>query len=197
MVVGFSPFKVDHAATLKWFDGETADSESVLRTLSSFGSRLWQAMDKSCEEKVLSRRTLDCEIIANNRTKLVSSPQKFQLGSTVDCHASINVLSISEACKLSPGSLVSMMVKIQSVCAPVEILRSDKQTHVTKQDCSIAVATGSCRLVPWADCVDTLKEGQIYSLKSMAVRDSEKNQQYMSVLELTADMENIRTCLLW
>lgn len=72
------------------------------------------------------------------------------------------MLSISKACKLSPGSLVSMMVKIQSVDAPVEILRSDKQTHVTKQDCNIADATGSCRLVLLADCGYTLKEGKNY-----------------------------------
>ena len=72
------------------------------------------------------------------RSKVVSSPRKFKFDGTVDRHASIKVLSISEACKLSPGSLVSMMVKIQSADAPVEILRSGKQTHVTKQDCNIA-----------------------------------------------------------
>ena len=199
VVVGLSPLKDNRAATLKWFDGEIADSESVVHFVS-FDSRLWQAMDKSREEKSAialrncsiqrSRRTLDFEIVANDRTKVVSSPRKFQLDGTVDRHASIKVLSISEACKLSPGSLVSMMVKIQSVDAPVEILRSDKQTHVTKQDCNIADATGSCRLVLWADRVGTLKEGRSYHLKSVAVRQY-KNQKYMSVLEHTTDMENI------
>ena len=54
----------------------------------------------------------------------------------------------------------------------------------------IADATGSCRLVLWADCVGILKEGQSYHLKSLAVRQY-KNQQYMSVLERTTDFEKI------
>ena len=54
----------------------------------------------------------------------------------------------------------------------------------------IADATGSCRLVLWADHIGTLKEGQSYHLKSVAVRQY-KNQQYMSILERTTDLENI------
>ena len=137
VVVGLSPLKDNRAATLKWFDGEITDNESVVHFVS-FDSRLWQAMDKSREEKsaiVLknfsiqkSRHTLNFEIIAN-KTKVDSSPCKFQLDDTVDRHASIKVVAISKACKLSPGSLVSMMVKIQCVNAPEELLRSDKQSR--------------------------------------------------------------------
>jgi hypothetical protein len=46
---------------------------------------------------------------------------------------------------------VSTIVKIQSVNTPKELLQSDKQSHVTKQDCKIADGTGLCRLVLWAD----------------------------------------------
>ena len=100
------------------------------------------------------------------------------------------MLSISEACKLSPKSLVSMMVKIKTVNPPEELLRSDKQSHVTKQDCIIADATGSCRLVLWAGRVGAVTEGQSYHLKSVAVRQY-KNKKYMSTLEHTTDFEKI------
>ena len=119
-----------------------------------------------------------------------SSPRKVQVEGGVDRHATIKVLSISEACKLSPTSLVSMMVKITTVNPPEELLRSDKQSHVTKQDCIIADATGSCRLVLWASRVGAVTEGQSYHLKSVAVRQY-KNQKYMSTLEHTTDFEKI------
>ena len=98
-----------------------------------------------------------------------SSPWKFQLDDKVYHHASIKVLAISEACKLSLGSLVLIMVKVQSVKPQEELLRTDKQSHVIKQDCMIADSTGSCRQVLWADSVGILKEGQSYHLKSVAV----------------------------
>ena len=96
---------------------------------------------KSCSIQQ-SRRTLNFEISGNNRTKL-----EFQVEGGVDRHAPIKVLSINEACTLSPGSLVSMLIKIKTVNPPKELLRSDKQSHATKQDCTIADATGLCRLV--------------------------------------------------
>ena len=140
VVVGLSHLKDNRAGTLKWFDGEKADDDSVVHFVW-FHSKLWNVMDKSHEEKSAvvmkncsiqqSRRTLNFEIIANNRTKVDSSPRKFQVEGGVD-HAMIRVLSISEACKLSPKSLVSMMVKIKTVNPPEELLRSDKQSHVTK-----------------------------------------------------------------
>ena len=142
----------------------------------SFDSRLWHVMDKSHEERspvVLkncsiqkSRHTLDLEIVANDKTKVDSSPRKFQLDDNVYRHASIKVLAISEACKLSLGSLVLIMMKIQSVKPPEELLR--KSRHQTEH-CMIADSTGSCRQVLWADCVGILIEGQSYHLKSVAV----------------------------
>ena len=109
-MVGLSPVKDNRTKTRKWLDGEIADSETV-KHFVPFDSRLWHAMDKSRKERsaiVLkncsiqkSKRTLDFEIIASDKTKVGSSPWKFQLDDRVDCHASIKVLAISEACKLS------------------------------------------------------------------------------------------------
>ena len=134
-----------------------------------------------------SRRTLTFEIIANKRTKVDSSLQKFQVEGGVDRHATIKVLSISEACRLSPGSLVFIMVKIKTVTPPEELLQ---QSHVMKQDCTVADATGSCRLVLWAGHVGAVTEGLSYHLKTVAVRQC-KNQKYMSTLEHTTDFEKI------
>jgi hypothetical protein len=83
-----------------------------------------------------------------------------------------------------------MMVKIKTVNPPEQLLRSDKQSHVTKQDCTVADATGSCRLVLWAGRVGAVKEGESYHVKSIAVRQY-KNQIYMSALEHMSDFERI------
>lgn len=127
VVVRLSPLKDNLEGTLKWFDGEIAENQSVVHFVS-FDTKLWNAMDKSHEEKSVvvmkncsiqqSKRTLNFEIIANNRMKVDSSLRKFQVEGGVDRHATIKVLSISEACKLSPGSVVSMMVKIKTVNPP-------------------------------------------------------------------------------
>ena len=166
---------------------------TLYRSIPSCGMQWINPMKK----RVLLWGTAQCsnrdvhwtEIIASNRTKVDSSPRKFQVEGGVDHHATIKVLSISEACKLSPKSLVSMMVKIQTVNPPEKLLRSDKQSHVTKQDCIIADATGSCRLVLWAGRVGAVIEGQSYHLISVAVRWY-NNQKYMSTLEHTTDWED-------
>ena len=187
--------KDNRTKTQKWFDGEIADELSAVHFLS-FNPKLWQAMDKSRRDKSVvalkncsiqkSRRTLNFEIIAN-KTKVDSSPRKFD---NVDRHTSIKTLCITEACKLSTGSIVSLMVKVSHVQPPEKLLRSDKQLHVVKQDCTIGDATGSCRLVLWANRVGALTEGHSYNLKSVVVRQY-NNVKYMSVLEHTTDFESI------
>ena len=141
VVVGISPVKDNRAQTKKWFDGEIADDESVVHFVS-FDSRLWHAMDKSREERsavVLkncsiqkSRRTLNFEILANESTKVDSSPRKFKIDDKVDRHACIRILSVTEACKLSPGSLVSMIVKVKTVNVPEKLLKSDNHISSNK-----------------------------------------------------------------
>lgn len=44
--------KDDRAETLKWFDGEIADDESVVHFVS-FDFKLWNAMDKLTKKRVL------------------------------------------------------------------------------------------------------------------------------------------------
>ena len=116
VVVGLSPVKDSRTKTRKWFDGEIANSETV-KHFVSFDSRLWHAMDKSHEERsaiVLkncsiqkSRRTLNFEIIANDKTKVDSSPRKFQLDDRVNRQVSIKVLAEAPSLRTRMTSYVT------------------------------------------------------------------------------------------
>ena len=50
VVIELSPVKDSRTKTRKWFDGEIADEQSAVHFVS-FDPKLWQAMDKSREDK--------------------------------------------------------------------------------------------------------------------------------------------------
>ena len=105
--------------------------------------KTWGAMDKSREEQrpialhnssiQWSKRTLNLEVIVNNNTKVTVSPKECKIDKSVpSSKPSVKLYSISEACKLAPGAIISVMTKVTVVKPPKKKLKKDQKTHVAK-----------------------------------------------------------------
>ena len=197
VVLQLSPVKDNKLKSRKWFDGQICDGKSALRMVS-YDAKLWGAMDKSREEQrpialrncsiQRSKRTLDLEVIANDNTEVTASPKKYKIDKSVlGSKPSVKLYSISEACKLAPGAIISVMAKVTVVKPPEKLLKKDRKTHVTKQDCLISDSSGTCRIVLWADRVGALKDHESYHLQNVVLRQY-NNKKYISVLEHDSEL---------
>lgn len=135
-----------------------------------------------------SKRTLDLEVIANDHTNITASPKKYKIDkSLVSPKVSCKLYSISEACKLAPGTMLSIMAKVTAVKPPEKLLKKDRQTHVTKQDCLISDSSGTCRIVLWADRVGAPNKHGSYHLQNVVVRQY-NSKKYILVLRHDSEL---------
>ena len=118
----------------------------------------------------IRKRTLDLEVIANDM-EVAASLKKYKVDKSVLLRSkpSVKLCSISEVCKLAPGALTSIMAKVTSIKPPDKLLKKDRMTHVTKQDCLISDSSGTCRMVLWADRVGEMSDHKSYHLQNLVV----------------------------
>ena len=198
VVLQLFPVKNNKLGTRKWFDGQICDGKSVVRMVS-YDTKHWGAMEKSKEEQSpialrncsiqRSKRTLDLEVIANDGTEVAASPKKYKIDKSIFLSSipSVKLYSLAEACKLAPRAVISDMAKVTAVNPPEKLVKKDRKTHVTKQDCLISDSTGTCRIVFWADRTGALKESESYHLHNVVLRQY-NNKKYISVLEHDSEL---------
>ena len=98
--------------------------------------------------------------------------------------ASVEVSSVDEMLKLAQNALVSVVAKVSEVKPAEKILKKNKMSHVTKQDCVIGDSNSACKLVLWEDRIGALEKDKTYKFTNIAVR-SYNNINYVSVVQQT------------
>ena len=97
--------------------------------------------------------------MASGRTKVEKSPRKMTVDkTTVQPAACVKVSSVEEMLKLAPNSLVSIVAKVSEIKAPEKILKRNKMSYVTKQDCTVGDSTSACKLVLWEERIGALEK---------------------------------------
>ena len=64
---------------------------------------------------------------------------------------------------------MNTIAKVITIEPPVAVNTEDNR-NLNKQDCTVADATGCCRLVLWQDHIGKLCEGKSYKMKGLTVR---------------------------
>jgi hypothetical protein len=178
----------------KYFDGQVADEKGVVR-LVGFEPKLWNTLHESCDKSKsvslmncviqTNKRSGEFEVVANDRTKIQESPKKICVDrSLLKSSAGVEAATIKEMLKLAPGTHVSVTAKVTEVKPPEKLLRRDKSSYVTKQDCVVGDATGASRLVLWEDRIGGLQQNSSYKFVDLRV-NSYNNSKYVSVGEQT------------
>lgn len=90
--------------------------------------------------------------------------------SLLKSQACVEAATIREMLKLAPGAFVSVIAKVTEVKPPEKLLRRDKASYVTKQDCKIGDGTAACRLVLWEERIGALEQYSTYKFLELLVK---------------------------
>ena len=123
-------------------------------------------------------------MVANNRTMIQESPRKTRVDkSLLKSQTCVEAATIKETLKLAPVVTTSIIAKVTEVKPPEKLLRRDKASYVTKQDCTIGDATAACRLVLWEGRIGALEQDTTYKFSELLLKVY--NSKFVSVVEQT------------
>ena len=196
VITTLSPIKVSTKnSQLKYFDGEICDGKKSIRIVS-FNSRLRDEMEKAhqekaplavvdCQVKSASRFSKDSsgfEVVVSNHTKIKNAQKEYDLPDELFVHDSTpqHLQEINEIDDISVNTKVTVTVKVIDVGEPTTVHRKDNQKPLQHQDCIVADATGSCRVVLWQDDMNKFKLNNSYKLNNVTVRLFD-GRKYLSV----------------
>ena len=189
---------------IKYFEANLSDGEKTVRVVS-FEPRLRAQVEETNKTRrrvavsnccVKRSRGDALEILANNKSSIVSSPKKFKInyeeieekykGVTSGCH---ELGTIEELKDLQEHQHINVVGKVQSIL-PVEEIKGKCSKKLVKQDFVLADCTGVCRGVTWEQQVNVLKEEESYRFFNATVR-SFNGAEYISLGE-KSEVEKIK-----
>lgn len=127
------------------------------------------------------------EILANKFSSAEQSPKKFKVDENSlfqEEDVADKIIPLSDVPKVKVNQVITVLGKILSIGHPQQ-LKSKDGKPLSKQDCTIADSTGSCRIVLWNENIGRFTTDQTYHLTEVSVR------QYAGdvYLSLTANAE--------
>ena len=108
------------------------------------------------------------EIFANNHSKTMQSPKKFQKGEA--SLTNTNDIQLSQLSALAVGQKVNVRAKVIALATP-EIIDKKDGKQLTLQNISIADAGRCVKLSLWEESIGTLKQDRTYYIKDVRVRE--------------------------
>ena len=196
IVTELSPVKVSRKnSQVKYFSGKVTDGKKTVRVVS-FHPGLRNQMEKSriegstvsivnCQIKQATQvGSSDYEILASTRSTVEASPtKKFQLPQDLklidpDTAADVELKDIRDLCV---NQRVTVTVKVVEVMEPTSVT-SKSSMKLTKQDCLIADASYSSRIVLWEADIGKLQSDTSYKIENVTIR-SYNDVKYLSLSE--------------
>ena len=181
---------------VKLFEGRFTDGKKVVRMVS-FEPKLKFEVDKAkesgegvaiinCAVKASKANSEEMEIVCGSKTKLVSSPKKFKVDTSmaggVQLFRGARDVVLEEVAAIAVNERVNVKGKVVSVDEVATISAKSREKDLTKQDFVFADATGVCRGVIWEDRVGLLEVEKSYELKNVTVR-AYQGVKYLSLSE--------------
>ena len=133
---------------------------------------------------IKSNKEEELEILANNQSKIHTSPKKFSLEQPSAAHTKqVELCNINH---ISVGQTVEVLCKVVTVSPPQDI-KSKAGREVKLQNVTVADAKASTKLTLWEDQVGQLNEGATYRMTNLKVR------QYNLLKSLSASIDSTFT----
>ena len=180
VITSISPMRNNTTGTSRYFSAELTDGTSnrrlvgfdnkVHEKLTTFHHSKKPVLLTNCEVKE-SRYSSDLEIVVRNSSQLQKSPVKFSVEVK---NASPPIVPLQDLPKLSDYQSVSIQVKVTRV-SDITVINELK-----KQECRIADATASSKIVLWENDIDTPQDNTSYLMEGLKVR-TYKGEKYLSV----------------
>ena len=181
VVTSLSPLKSNKTGTTKYFEGEISDGKSC-RRLVGFDAKLHSKLQEyheknealalgNCEIKQ-SRYGSELEVVVRSNSDVYQSPTKFDVASSsVSRHLGSDV-TLVELTQLANFQKITVRIKVMAVKESETV-----KNGFVKQDCIVADASASCKLVLWGD---SLEEDISYKLSGLIMR-TYNGKKYLSI----------------
>ena len=141
----------------------------------------------NCEIKE-NNYSSELEIIVRNSSELQRSPVKFALDKSELKSSSAILATLDQLPTLANYQVISVRIKVGSVGDVVSVPSHDKK--LDKQECVVADATGSCKVVLWNDNLHIFQVGSSYQLDGVYVCQYQ-GKKYLSLARENFHMSDI------
>ena len=182
ILTSLSPLKKAKRSERRFFNAELTDGKREIR-LVGFHEKQHEQLEQlrnaepveivKCQIKP-SQITDELEVLFNDYTQVKKSPSKFSVPDHV-LKGEAKQCTIDAIRKGNNNQKVTTVAKVVKVYQPTTV-----STGKTKQDTTLADATGTIRFTLWEKDVHSLEEGHSYRLVNVIIR-SFKGTNYLSL----------------